>query len=66
MLAWYFYHASYSGNSVFTQDMLDRYITEISKPGFLRSVLGYFDAETVGKDTIFFQRYILVMMERID
>jgi pimeloyl-ACP methyl ester carboxylesterase len=42
MLAWYFYHASYTGNSAIKQEHLERYTTEISKPGFLRSGLEYF------------------------
>ena len=45
MLAWYFYHASYAGNSALSEDKLNRYTTAISKPGFLRSGLEYFAAE---------------------
>jgi len=47
MLAWYFFHASYAGNSVISQDHLDRYTTEISKPGFLRAGLNYFATQYV-------------------
>lgn len=44
MLAWYFWHASYSGTSVISQDHLDRYTTDIGKPGFLRAGMQYFAA----------------------
>ncbi|KAL1588710.1 hypothetical protein WHR41_02707 [Cladosporium halotolerans] len=44
MLAWYFFHASYSGNSVISNDLLDLYTRAISKPGFLRAGLSYFGA----------------------
>ena len=43
MLAWYFWHSSYSGNSAISQDYLDRITREISKPGYLRSGLEYFN-----------------------
>lgn len=54
MLAWYFWHASYSGNAAISEDHLDRYTREISKAGFLRSGLEYFanfdaDAEFFNK-----------------
>ena len=52
MLDWYFLHASYSGNSAISQDYLDRYTRELSKPGFLRSGLQYF--ATTMQDTEFF------------
>ena len=52
MLAWYFWHSSYSGNSAISSDDLDRYTREISKPGFLRSGLEYFN--TTEKDAAFF------------
>lgn len=52
MLAWYFWHASYSGNSVISQDYLDRYTREISKAGYLRSGLEYFN--TAEDDAVFF------------
>jgi pimeloyl-ACP methyl ester carboxylesterase len=45
MLAWYFYHSSYSGTQAVSADHLERYATEISKPGFLRSGLEYFAAK---------------------
>lgn len=44
MLAWYFYHASYSGNAGISNDMLELYTRSISKPGFLRAGLSYFAA----------------------
>jgi pimeloyl-ACP methyl ester carboxylesterase len=44
MLAWYFWHASYSGNSVVSNDLLETYTRSISKLGFLRAGLSYFGA----------------------
>jgi pimeloyl-ACP methyl ester carboxylesterase len=44
MLAWYFWHGSYSGNSVVSNDMLETYTRSISKLGFLRAGLSYFGA----------------------
>jgi pimeloyl-ACP methyl ester carboxylesterase len=44
MLSWYFYHASYSGTAAVSEDHLQRYTNEISKPGFLRSGMEYFAA----------------------
>ena len=52
MLAWYFWHSSYSGNSVISQDLLERYTREISKAGYLRSGLEYFN--TTEKDAVYF------------
>lgn len=54
MLAWYFFQASYSGNSVIATDHLDRYTREISKAGFLRAGFGYFATATVTQDAAFF------------
>jgi pimeloyl-ACP methyl ester carboxylesterase len=45
MLSWYWFHASYSGTQALSQDHLNRYTSEISKPGFLRSGLSYFAAK---------------------
>ena len=42
MLSWYFFHASYSGTEAVSEDSLNRYTTQLSKPGFLRSGLQYF------------------------
>lgn len=44
MLSWYFFHASYSGTAALSEDHLQRYTNEISKPGFLRSGMEYFAA----------------------
>lgn len=44
MLAWYFWHGSYSGNSVISNDQLETYTRSISKLGFLRAGLSYFGA----------------------
>lgn len=44
MLAWYFWHSSYSGNSVVSNDLLETYTRSISKLGFLRAGLSYFGA----------------------
>lgn len=44
MLAWYFWHASYSGNSAIPDELLEVYTRAISKPGFLRAGLSYFGA----------------------
>jgi len=50
MLAWYFYHASYSGNAALSKDMLELYTRSISKPGFLRAGLSYFAAAFEDKE----------------
>lgn len=44
MLSWYFFHTSYSGTAAVTEDDLNRYTSQISKPGFLRSGMMYFGA----------------------
>jgi pimeloyl-ACP methyl ester carboxylesterase len=54
LLAWYFFHASYSGSEAVSQDHLDRYTTQISKPGFLRSTLDIFSNAIVAADNKFF------------
>jgi len=54
MLAWYFFHASYSGMEAISHEHLDRYTTSISKPGFLRACFGYFASATVAADNRFF------------
>lgn len=58
MLSWYFYHASYSGNSAIPNDHLERYTREISKAGFLRAGYEYFATRTVAKDAAFFNSTI--------
>ncbi|KAB5577832.1 Alpha/Beta hydrolase protein [Coniochaeta sp. 2T2.1] len=55
MLEWYFFHGSYSGPESFTQDTVDRYASSISKPGFLRAMLGPFDNRAVAADASFFK-----------
>ncbi|OCL03335.1 alpha/beta-hydrolase [Glonium stellatum] len=54
MLSWYFFHTSYSGMEAISQDHLNRYTTQISKPGFLRSCLGPFSNALVAQDNEFF------------
>ncbi|KAI1491243.1 Alpha/Beta hydrolase protein [Biscogniauxia mediterranea] len=54
-LEWYFYHGSYSGVTAFSEDTVNRYATSISKPGFLRAMLGPFAAATVADDAAFFK-----------
>jgi pimeloyl-ACP methyl ester carboxylesterase len=53
-LEWYFYHGSYSGPTSFTEDIVNRYTSSISKPGFLRAMLGPFSATSVAADASFF------------
>lgn len=55
MLEWYFFHGSYSGPSSFTEDTVNRYASSISKPGFLRAMLGPFDNRAVAADASFFK-----------
>ncbi|KAI9148164.1 Soluble epoxide hydrolase [Paramyrothecium foliicola] len=57
-LSWYFYHGSYSGPESFSDATLTRYADTISKPGFLRAMLGAFSAETVAADSAFFTRVL--------
>ena len=47
MLGWYFWHSSYSGNDVISNDLLEIYTRAISKPGFLRAMFQYFAAAFV-------------------
>lgn len=54
MLSWYFYHTSYSGTEAIPEDVLQRYATSISKPGFLRSMLGPFSTASTTTDHAFF------------
>ena len=60
MLAWYFFHSSYSGTASVSADHLTRYATEISKPGFLRSGLTYFENKIVERDARFFNETVKV------
>ena len=54
MLSWYFFHASYSGTAAISEDDLNQYTDQISKPGFLRSGFGYFASSVVALDAAFF------------
>ncbi|KAH7142218.1 Alpha/Beta hydrolase protein [Dactylonectria macrodidyma] len=54
-LQWYFFHASYSGPASFSEDTVNRYATSISKPGFLRAMLGPFSTAAVYEDSKFFK-----------
>ncbi|KAH9203898.1 Alpha/Beta hydrolase protein [Leptodontidium sp. 2 PMI_412] len=55
MLEWYFFHGSYSGTTSFPKNLVDRYTSSISKPGFLRAMLGPFDNRAVAADASFFK-----------
>ncbi|EED21272.1 hydrolase, putative [Talaromyces stipitatus ATCC 10500] len=57
-LQWYFYHGSYSGVTSFSEDTVNRYTTSISKPGFLRAMLGPFSTATVNADAQFFRSHL--------
>jgi len=54
-LDWYFFHISYSGVASFTEDLSNRYASSISKPGFLRAMLGPFSTRAVRDDAAFFR-----------
>ncbi|KAI0132020.1 Alpha/Beta hydrolase protein [Xylariales sp. AK1849] len=54
-LEWYFYHGSYSGPTSISEDIVNRYTTSISKPGFLRAMFGPFSAASVAADASFFK-----------
>lgn len=54
-LEWYFYHGSYSGVTSFSEDTVNRYTTSISKPGFLRAMLGPFTTSSITADASFFK-----------
>ncbi|MCJ1385664.1 hypothetical protein MMC17_008787 [Xylographa soralifera] len=58
MLSWYFFHSSYSGTTAVSKDDLTSYTDQISKPGFLRSGLTYFEETIVGADAAFFNSTI--------
>jgi pimeloyl-ACP methyl ester carboxylesterase len=57
-LQWYFYHGSYSGPTSIPEDIVNQYTSSISKPGFLRGMLGPFATETVTADARFFKSTI--------
>lgn len=46
-LEWYFFHSSYSGPASFSEDTVNQYATSISKPGFLRAMLGPFSTAAI-------------------
>ncbi|KAI1374258.1 putative hydrolase [Hypoxylon crocopeplum] len=54
-LQWYFYHGSYSGPTAFSEDTVNRYTSAISKPGFLRAMLGPFSTASITADAAFFK-----------
>ena len=54
MLAWYFWHASYQGDEAIPESHLERYATQLRKPGFLESMLQVFSTKTVAADAEFF------------
>lgn len=39
-----------------SEETLNRYISAISKPGFLRSILGSFSTQAVNADTAYFKK----------
>lgn len=55
MLEWYLYHGSYSGPTSFSEDIVNRYTTSISKPGFLRAMLGPFEEKAITAASSFFR-----------
>ncbi|RFU81907.1 soluble epoxide hydrolase [Trichoderma arundinaceum] len=55
VLEWYFYHGSYSGATSFSEDIVNRYASSISKPGFLRAMLAPFENKAVAAAASFFQ-----------
>jgi pimeloyl-ACP methyl ester carboxylesterase len=57
-LLWYFYHGSYSGPDSMTEDTVNRYASAISKPGFLRAMLGPFSTASINADTKFFNETV--------
>ncbi|KAH8198133.1 hypothetical protein TruAng_007710 [Truncatella angustata] len=54
-ISWYFFHGSYSGVTSFSEDTVNRYTSSISKPGFLRAMIGPFSAATIADDRSFFR-----------
>lgn len=55
LLEWYFYHGSYSGATSFSEDIVNRYTSSISKPGFLRGMLASFENRATAVAASFFQ-----------
>ncbi len=58
MLSWYFWHAAYAGDEAVSRDHLTRYADQLSKPGFLRSMLTIFSTQVVAADNAFFTAQI--------
>lgn len=54
-LLWYFYHGSYSGAESFSEETINRFARTVSKPGFLRAMLGPFSTSIVYDDSNFFK-----------
>ncbi|KAH8803573.1 Alpha/Beta hydrolase protein [Xylogone sp. PMI_703] len=54
MVEWYIYHGSYSGATSFTEDIINRYTSAITKPGFLRGMLGPYDTKAIAAAASFF------------
>ena len=54
MLLWYFYHAGYAGTAAVSDATLTRYADAISKPGYLRAGLTYFDNGVIAQDAAYF------------
>ncbi|KIW12205.1 hypothetical protein PV08_09481 [Exophiala spinifera] len=55
MLEWFFFHGSYSGPTSFPEDIVNRYTSSISKPGFLRAMVGPYDIRAIAAAASFFQ-----------
>ncbi|KIX99878.1 uncharacterized protein Z520_04514 [Fonsecaea multimorphosa CBS 102226] len=55
MLEWFFFHGSYSGVTSFSEDIVNRYTSSISKPGFLRAMLASYDVRGLAAVANFFK-----------
>lgn len=55
MLEWFFFHGSYSGPTSFPENIVNRYTSLISKPGFLRAMVGPYDLQAIAAAASFFQ-----------
>ena len=56
LLTWYFWHGSYSGNSLMSHDHMESYTRSLLKPGYLEAGFGYF--QSVWKDGEYFNTTI--------
>lgn len=54
-LQWYFYHSSYPRPTSFSEDMVNRNTSSVSKPGLLRAMLGPFSAASNAADAAYFK-----------